>query len=211
MIAEKLLGYSLNTTDEDELKAAAQKLKDQKYLVQAYVMDEIYDKMGGGEAALAPYYAGDATMMMEDNPDLDFVVPREGTNLFVDSLCIPKGAKNKEAAEMYINFMCETLTAKMNIEWIGYGSPHTEAYELLDDEIKEDPIIYPPEEILNNSEVYMALPDNATSLLDTLWTEILSEVGANPWATPIMLLILIALIIIINVMKYRKHKNNADL
>nr|MBQ4319813.1 ABC transporter substrate-binding protein [Clostridia bacterium] len=211
MIAEKLLGYSLNTSDEAELRAAAQKLKDQKYLVQAYVMDEIYDKMGGGEAALAPYYAGDAIMMMDDNPDLDFVVPKEGTNLFVDSICIPKGAKNKEAAEMYINFMCETLTAKMNIEWIGYGSPHTEAFELLDEEIKEDPIIYPPSEILDNSEVYIALPDKTTSLIDSLWTDILSEVGTNPWATPIMLVILVALIIFINVFKYRRSKMKEQL
>jgi len=211
MIAEKLLGFSLNTTDEEELKAAAQKLKDQKYLVQAYVMDEIYDKMGGGEAAIAPYYAGDAIVMMDDNPDLEFVFPKEGTNLFVDALCIPKGAKNKEAAEMYINFMCETLTAKMNIEWIGYGSPHAAAYEVLEDEVREDPVIYPDDATLDNTEVYIALPDNATKQMDALWTEILSEVGANPWATPIMLVILIALIVVINVMKYKKHKDNADL
>jgi len=211
MIAEKLLGYSLNTTDEEELKAAAQKLKDQKYLVQAYVMDEIYDKMGGGEAAIAPYYAGDAIVMMDDNPDLNFVVPKEGTNLFVDAICIPKGAKNKEAAEMYINFLCETLTAKMNIEWIGYSSPHAAAYEVLEDEVKENPVIYPPSEVLDNSEVYIALPDKTTALIDSLWTDILSEVGTNPWATPIMLLILIALIIVINVFKYRRSKMKEQL
>ncbi len=207
MIAEKLLGYSLNTTDPEELKEAAEKLSEQKMLVQAYVMDEIYDKMGGGEAALAPYYAGDAIVMMDDNPDLNFVVPREGTNLFADACCIPKGAKNKEAAEMYINFLCETLTAKMNIEWIGYGSPHTAAYDLLDEEIKENPIIYPSDEILDNAEIYVALPDEATKLLDSLWTEILSEVGANPWATPIMLLVLVALIVVINVTRYKRSKN----
>ena len=102
-IACKYLGYSMNTTDEKELKNAASALTDQKLLIQAYVMDEIFDKMTGGEAALAPYYAGDAITMIGDNPDLAYSVPREGTNLFVDAMCIPKGAKNKEAAEMYIN------------------------------------------------------------------------------------------------------------
>lgn len=105
-IAEILLGYSLNTENPDELAAAAEKLKKQKKVVQGYVMDEIFDKMGAGDALIAPYYAGDALTIMEENDSLNFVVPKSGTNLFVDAMCIPKSSKQKEAAEMYINFMC---------------------------------------------------------------------------------------------------------
>ena len=203
-IALLRLGYSLNTTSEKELREAADLLKDQKYMIQAYVMDEIYDKMGGGEAALAPYYAGDAIVMMEDNPDLDFVIPVEGTNRFVDAMCIPKGAPNKEAAEMYINFICETTTALYNCEYIGYSTPHSEAFELLDDEVKEDEIIYPPAEVLENTEIYIALPEETTKLVDSLWTEILSEVGTNPWLTPIFIVVALGLTIYIHLWRRQK-------
>jgi len=205
-IALLRLGYSLNTTVEKELREAAESLKEQKYLIQAYVMDEIYDKMGGGEAAIAPYYAGDAIVMMDDNPDLDFVIPEEGTNQFVDAMCIPKGAPNKAAAEMYINFICETEVALNNCEYIGYSTPHSEAFELLDDEVKENEIIYPPSEILENTEIYVALPDETTKLVDLLWTEILSEVGTNPWLTPIFIIVALGLTVYINL--WRRHKKN---
>lgn len=207
-IALKRLGYSFNTTSEEELKAAAQSLIDQKLLVQAYVMDEIFDKMGGGEAALAPYYAGDALVMIDDNPDLAFAVPREGTNLFADAMCIPVGAKNKEAAEMYINFMCETLTALKNCEYIGYSTPHSLVPDLLDEEIKNSPIAYPPDEVLANAEVYTALPVTTTRLIDSLWTEIRSSGEANPWSIPVFMVICIVLAIGINVFRTRRKKRN---
>lgn len=200
------LGYSVNTTEEKELREAAQSLKDQKLLVQAYVMDEIYDKMGGGEAALAPYYAGDSVVMIDDNPDLDFVIPVEGTNRFVDAMCVPKGAPNKNAAELYINFVCEPYTAMKNCEYIGYSTPHSLAFEMLDDEVRENEIIYPSSEVLENTEVFIALPPETTRLVDSLWTEILSEVGTNPWLTPIFLLVAIGLTAYINVWKFNKKK-----
>ncbi len=199
------LGYPVNTSDENQLRDAAEELKKQKLLVQAYVMDEIFDKMGGGEAALAPYYAGDAITMIEDNPDLAFAVPGEGTNVFIDAMCIPKGAKNKAAAELYINFMCETSVALKNCEYIGYSTPHTEVYELLDDEVKES-ISYPPDEILEKAEAYVALPPSATKLIDTLWTELMSETGKNPWHTPVLITVSVALIVFINVRRMRKKK-----
>lgn len=199
------LGYSVNTTDEDQLREAADELSKQKLLVQAYVMDEIFDKMGGGEAALAPYYAGDAITMIEDNPDLAFAVPKEGTNVFIDAMCIPKGSKNKQAAELYINFLCETTVALKNCEYIGYSTPHTEVFELLDDEIKES-ISYPSDEILEKSEAYIALPSNITKLIDSLWTDLMSETGKNPWHTPVLITVSIALIIFINVRRIRKKK-----
>ncbi|MDD4772314.1 MAG: ABC transporter substrate-binding protein [Eubacteriales bacterium] len=199
------LGYSVNTTDENELREAAAELSKQKLLIQAYVMDEIFDKMGGGEAALAPYYAGDAITMMEDNPDLEFVVPEEGTNVFIDAMCIPKGAKNKEAAEMYINFLCETRVALKNCEYIGYSTPHIAVYELLDDETKES-ISYPSEEALSKAQEYITLPSDTTRLLDSLWTELMSQTGKNPWLSPVLIVVSVTLIIFINVRRYRKKK-----
>ncbi len=206
-IACKYLGYSMNTTDEKELRSAASALTDQKLLVQAYVMDEIFDKMTGGEAALAPYYAGDAITMIGDNPDLAYSVPREGTNLFVDAMCVPKGAKNKEAAEMYINFMCETKTALKNIEYIGYSTPQKEVPEYLDPELAENPISYPSDDVLANTEAFIALPNSTTKLMDQLWTSILSANETAPWTVPVFLVACLALSISINVIRARKKKH----
>ena len=208
-IACKYLGYSMNTTDEQELRNAAAALTNQKLLVQAYVMDEIFDKMTGGEAALAPYYAGDAITMIGDNPDLAFAVPREGTNLFVDAMCIPKGAKNKEAAEMYINFMCETKTALHNCEYIGYSTPQSEVPEYLDPELAENPISYPDEATLANTEAFIALPDSTTKLMDELWTSILTANSSAPWTIPVFLVACLGASISINVVRARKKKRGS--
>lgn len=205
-IACKYLGYSMNTTDEQELRNAAAALTNQKLLVQAYVMDEIFDKMTGGEAALAPYYAGDAITMIGDNPDLAYAVPREGTNLFVDAMCIPKGAKNKEAAEMYINFMCETKTALHNCEYIGYSTPQSEVSEYLDPELASNPIAYPDEATLANTEAFIALPDDVTKLMDELWTSILTANSSAPWTIPVFLIACLGASIGINVARARKKK-----
>lgn len=174
-IAEIMCDFSLNTEDPDELKAAAEKLKAQKPVVQAYVMDEIFDKMGGGEAIFAPYYAGDAVTMMADNKDLGFSLPKSGTNMFIDAMCIPKGAKNKELAEMYINFMCEAGVAFEVVDFIGYSTPNEKAFDLLDDETKKNKIIYPDEEyLLSNTEIYRNISPEANKLMQDLWTEIKS-------------------------------------
>lgn len=206
MISCMRLGYSSNTINEDELREAAEELKKQKLLVQAYVMDEIYDKMGGGEAALAPYYGGDAATMISDNPDLAFAVPREGTNHFVDALCIPKGSKNKEAAEIYINFLCETLVSLKNSQFVGYMTPIRTAYETLTPEQQADTLVYPTEEILANTEIYTTLSPTATNLMDSLWTEILSEVGTSPWMTPVVLIAAVGISLWINIRRYVNKK-----
>ncbi|NLK39245.1 MAG: spermidine/putrescine ABC transporter substrate-binding protein [Clostridiales bacterium] len=209
-IALMKLGYSFNTTDEKEIREAFDALKEQKPLVQAYVMDEIYDKMGGGEAAVAPYYAGDAIVMMRDNPDLEFVVPKEGTNRFVDAMCIPVGAANKEAAELFINFMCEDLVGLKNCEYIGYATPNVNVMNLLDDEIKNNPIIYPDKEVLDNSDYFVALPAEITLLIDNLWTELMSSAnGVDIWLLPILVgvaIVVSALLIFIRTKK--KARNN---
>lgn len=172
-IAQLILGQSLNTEDKRELRAAADLLKDQKKYVQAYVMDEIFDKMGAGEATFAPYYAGDAVVMMEDHENLGFVIPESGTNLFVDALCIPKGAKNKEAAEMYINFLCEPEAALEIADFIGYSTPNSGAFEMLDEEVQNDEISYPDDEFLNDKcEIFKNLSDDTNQYMQNLWTEI---------------------------------------
>lgn len=203
-------GCSVNTTDEDELKDAAADLKEQKPLVQSYVMDEIFDKMIGGEAALAPYYAGDAVTMMADNPDLAFAIPKEGTNRFVDAMCIPKGAVHKEAAEMYINFMCETRTAYANIDYICYSTPHTEAYKLLSDEIKNDTRYYPGEALPKTAEVFQALPQKTTRSIDSMWTDIMTNTATSPWLTPIFLAASLGIIIFLNVRRGKKKKQKDE-
>ena len=175
-IAESILGYSLNSENKKELRASAEKLKEQKKYVQAYVMDEIFDKMGAGEATFAPYYAGDAVSMMDEYEHLGFVLPKSGTNMFIDAMCIPKGAKQKEAAEMYINFMCEPEVAYAVADYIGYSTPNSGAYELLDDEVKEDGISYPDEDYLNNhTTIFRNLSDEANLYMQTLWTDIKSD------------------------------------
>ena len=171
-IAQSKLGISMNTTDEEELRLAAEELKKQKPLLQAYVMDQIFDKMASGEAAIAPYYAGDGIIMMEENEDIEFGVPKEGANRFVDAICIPKGTQHKDAAEAYINFLCETDIAVANAETIGYSTPHTEAKSELDPEIVNNPNFYPPEEVLARTEIFLTLPDEVNRLMDDLWIEI---------------------------------------
>lgn len=168
------LGYSFNTTDEAEIEEAAGHLRAQKPLVQAYVMDEIYDKMEGGEAAVAPYYNGDAVLMMDVNEDLDFYLP-DNTSIFIDSFCIPEGAKNKEAAEMYINYMCEPTVAAANSYYVGYSTPNADAMYLLDEELVESEIAYPDGEFVGSLEAFLTLPTEATGLTDELWTDILAQ------------------------------------
>jgi spermidine/putrescine transport system substrate-binding protein len=163
------LGYSLNTTNEEEIKEAVDQLIAQKSLVQAYVMDQIFDKLEAGEAAVGPYYAGDALTMIDENPDLAFVVPKEGTNSYVDAMCIPKGAKNKENAEAFINFMCKPEVSAANITCIQYSTPESAARDLLDDDLKNSEICYPSAEIMANTEVYINLPQDILDLYDSEW------------------------------------------
>ncbi|MEG0271644.1 MAG: spermidine/putrescine ABC transporter substrate-binding protein [Hydrogenoanaerobacterium sp.] len=208
-LAEKKLGYSLNTADMAQLHRAADELKAQKPLVQAYVMDEIFDKMQGGEAALAPYYAGDALTMMADNEDLAFVVPQEGTNKFVDSICIPKGSKEKAAAELYINFLCEPAVAAANIEYIGYSTPNTEAFKLLPQEVQESPISYPPAEVMQKAEFFYDLPIEVSREMDSLWVEVISaDVGYSKWTIPVLMVLCIIAAVGINVVRSVRKKRD---
>ena len=181
-IALKSLGYSLNSENADEITEAAELLKTQKPLVQAYVMDQIFDKMVEENAWIAPYYAGDYLTMSEDNEDLAFAFPKEGTNRFVDAMCIPKGCVNKEAAEMFINFMCEPAVSAENCGMIGYSTPISAAKDLMDAEMVENPIAYPSEEVLENMETFVNLPDEVNQQLDILWISVsVGTLSASFW------------------------------
>ena len=188
-IAAKRAGLSLNPSSVEEVDQVMKDLQDQKSIVQAYVMDEIFDKMEGGEAAMAPYYAGDALTMIEDNPDLAFVHPEEGVNFFVDSMCIPATSKNKEAAEMFINYMCETSVGYANCDYIGYSTPITAVWELLDDDLKYSPIAYPGEDVMSKAEVFVTLPDDVNAEMDSQWSQMKSyDESGGSWMVVIFLL-----------------------
>lgn len=164
-------GYSLNSTDPTEISEAGELLKQQKPLVLAYALDEIKDKMVAGEAALALVWSGEAIYAMQENPDLDYAIPKEGTNLWFDGMAIPKGAKNKEAAEKFIDFLCRTEIAFWNADYTGYATPHIEARELLDPEIRNNKAAYPDEEDLVNTEVFVSLGE-VLKEYDRVWTEV---------------------------------------
>ena len=208
-IAFKKLGMSLNPSSTEEIQKAAEELKKQKGIVQAYVMDEIFDKMEGGEAALAPYYAGDAITMINENPDLAFVIPKEGTNYFVDAMCVPATSTQKEAAEMYINFMCETQVALANCEFIGYSTPQVEAEKLLPDELKNSPIMYPSKEVLANTEIFNVLPDELNQAMDEAWSDVKSyDEKGNDLLIPGILALAVAGIAVVFWRKSVKKKRN---
>lgn len=202
-IALKKLGYSQNTTDRGQLDMAKLELINQKAVIQAYVMDEIFPKMTNGEAALAPYYAGDAITMIGDNPDLAFVVPKEGSNTFVDSMVIPKTSKNKQAAEFFINFMLEDEIAKANIEYIGYSTPMSSVRELLDEELKNSSISYPDPAILAKCDTFSNLDEETGAYLQDSWTEVKSS-SANNIGGIIMLIFFAVAVTVLLVFLYIK-------
>ena len=209
-IALKKQGFDINPQNQEQIDKSTKLLKEQKPLVQAYVMDEIFDKMGAGEAAVAPYYAGDAITMMNDNPALAAAFPREGTNIFIDSMCIPKGAKQKQAAEMYINFMCEAAVGAANCEYIGYSTPNKVALELLDEEVRTNPIAYPPEEVLAKAEYFVTLPDNLAKGFDDGWKTLLADDESFTfWLVPALLLLAIISSVVIVLRKANKKKRES--
>ena len=172
-IAQFLLGYDINTTDKAELEHCAELLKKQKPVLQQYVMDEIFAIMQNEEAWIAPYYAGDCLTMMGENENLDFYLPEEqGFNMFIDAMCIPSCAKEKEAAELFINFLCDPEIAGANMDWICYGTPLSAAKEFIDPEMVNDPVTYPGDEILGNGSSFAYLPEDITRYMESLFMEV---------------------------------------
>lgn len=182
--AQYFLGIDVNTDDVDEWRAALELLKSQKDIVQGYVMDEIFNKMENGSAAIAAYYAGDFLTMYENNEDLDFFYPEEGTNLYVDAMCIPKTSENKLLAERYINFMLSEEPAIANAEYTYYASPNrlvveSEEYREYMSEIKDDAF-----EKMYATDVTATYYENLTTeklaLINTLWEELKSDIEVSP-------------------------------
>jgi spermidine/putrescine transport system permease protein len=175
-ITLKYLGYSLNSTDLDELEAAKQMLIKQKPLVQAYVIDQVRDKMIGGEAALGVIYSGEALYTQTENSDLEYVIPKEGSNLWIDSWAIPKNAEHKENAEAFINFLCRPDIAKMNYDYTTYSIPNSEGRKLIEDErLRNSQITFPSPEELINCETFQFLGDDNDALYNRLWREVKSK------------------------------------
>lgn len=172
-IPQKILGYSLNSTDEKELSDVAQMLIEQKPLLQGYVMDEIFNKMESGEAAMVPYYVGDFVLMQEVNPDLDFVYPEEGVNMFVDAVCIPECAQNYEAALLYMNFLMDPEVALSNALYIGYATPNEGVLEHPDyEDMRQNKYLYPDEENMPDTEYFHNLPQETLTMFSELWSDI---------------------------------------
>ncbi|MDO5038837.1 PotD/PotF family extracellular solute-binding protein [Clostridium sp.] len=170
-VALKKLGYSLNTTNPKEIDKAAEELRNEKPLVQAYMVDEVKDALISGEVAVAPVWSGDAMYIMDENPDIKYVIPKEGSNLWYDALAIPKGAKHKKEAEEFINFLCEPENALKNVEYIGYQTPITKAYEMLPQDVKDK---YPTEEELKRCEVFNDLSPKALRNYNDAWIKVRS-------------------------------------
>ena len=179
MVALKMRGYSMNSTDPEELAQARDLLIQQKPLVQAYVVDQVRDKMIGGEAAVGVIYSGEMLYIQEESAGADFtleyVVPEEGTNIWIDSWVIPANARNKENAEKWINFLCRPDIAKKNFDYITYSTPNKGAYEMLEDELKNNQALFPDVNQMANSEVFQYLGDEADSLYNEMWKEVKSH------------------------------------
>ncbi len=170
-IAQSILGMDYNNESPASWRVAAELLKEQKNVSPAYVNDEVFLKMEAGEAAMAPYYAGDFLTMQENNPALNFVYPKEGVNFFVDGACVLKGAKNKLAAELYINFLLDPEVALANAEYICYASPHTEVFNNPEYSFYEDEILY-PEDGKFKTQLFLNLNPETLALMSTLWDDV---------------------------------------
>ncbi len=175
-VALKYNGYSANSLDLNELTKAKEDLIAQKPLVQAYVVDQVRDKMIGNEAALGVIYSGEAIYTQRENPDLEYVIPKEGTQVWLDCWVIPKNAQNKENAEKFIDFMCRADIALKNFEYITYSTPNDAAKELIEDEdIKNSEIAFPDLSKYNNLESIKYLGEEGDRLYNEVWKEIKSE------------------------------------
>ncbi len=172
MTAQMLLGQDINSTDKKDWDKAAELLKKGKDNLQSYVMDEVYGKMETGEAAIAPYYAGDYLTMLDVNEDLAFFYPEEGTNVFVDSVCIPKSCQNYEGALMYINFLLEPQISTANAEYIGYASPNTAVVNNPDYYYYQNEILYPQDKDIPKVQYYHDIEDEIRIYYEMLWCDV---------------------------------------
>ncbi len=175
MVSLMDLGYSCNSVDHDEIEAATERLKAQKHLVQAYVVDQVRDKMIGNEAAIGVIYSGEALYTQSQNPNLEYVIPKEGTNLWLDCWVMPKNAKNVENGLKFLNFLCNAKVAAKNFEYITYSTPNENARQYVEDEeLKNSTTAFPDLTQFHNLETYHYLGDTADKYLNGMWREVKS-------------------------------------
>lgn len=181
---------------EEDIDRATDKLIELKDggSLKKYVMDQVFTEMEGSQAALAPYYAGDIATMMDNNEDLDFVIPEEGSNLFIDSMCIPSCCKNKENAELFINFMCDPEIAAANAEYIYYGTPNTAALELMDEDYRESELVNPPAEFVDKCYKFTNIDDQTYSLMQENFIKACT--GRADSGSKVLVMILLGIMII---------------
>ena len=209
-IAMSRLGYSYNSTNVDEWYQAADLLKQQKPILQAYVMDQVFNKMESGEAWLAPYYAGDAAILVEENEDIGFIMPEgQSANEFIDGMCIPKGSQHKAEAEAFINFMCNPDISAENCSYIGYATPISLSRDFMDEEIVNDPLYYPSEETLAKCEMFNDLPEDISLLLDELWAEV--KMGGPGDTVTLIMILLVFLFAYVAAVVYKKRKRRKEI
>ncbi|MBQ7564816.1 MAG: ABC transporter substrate-binding protein [Lachnospiraceae bacterium] len=175
MAALKYLGYSVNTNDEKELREAAELLIKQKPDVQAYLVDEARDETVAGNAIMSLVYSGEAYLGHEYNEDLTYVVPKEGSNVWMDCFCVSKNCQDPDAAMQFLDFTCREDIAKMNFEYIYYSTPNEAVIASLSEEERNDETLVPPESAMENCEVCVQLEDDTVELMSELWKEIKAE------------------------------------
>ena len=208
-IAQFLLGQNVNTIDPEDWQAAAELLKQQRPILQGYVMDQIFDKMENGEAWIAPYYAGDAAILVDNSENISFAVPEEGTNFFVDAACVPRTSDHQAEAEEYINFLCDPEIAGANMDYVGYSTPETAAKEYIDPEVAKSPLHYPSQETLSRTQVFVNLPGETAQLVDSLWAEV--KMGGPGESAVLVAIILGFLGVYIAIIVYKRRKRKREL
>lgn len=208
--AQFLLNLDVNSTDVESWNKAAEKIKEQLPVLQKFVMDDVFNLMENGEAAIAPYYTGDYYTMKAVNPDLSFYYPKEGTNFFVDALCIPKDAPNKAGAEAYINFLLEPDIALEIAEYINYMSPNTTVLENDEYTYKGDELLYPGSEVMDKAVLYRHLPVEVIDHMQNLWDDV-KLANLSVTALIISFIAVFVIIIVLIVFKtYQKKKRLAE-
>ena len=210
-IAQFVLGQSINTTEKSEWDKAAELLMEQRKTVKPeYVMDEVFIKMESGEYAFATYYAGDYELMVENNPDLGFVFPKEGVNTFYDAMCIPSAAQNKKGAEAFINFMLEPEIALANAEYIYYATPNTAVTENPDYSLADSEAVYP--ENLRNTQAFHNLPTDTLQYMNSLWMKVKGENDAQGLYIGFFSVIAVVVVIIIaHILKKKRMAKYYDV
>lgn len=205
-ISQLLLGQDVNSTSTADLDAASAKLAEQKELVQDYIMDQVFGRMEHEEAWIAPYYAGDYLTMLENNSELAFCFPKEGYNLFIDAMCIPKNAQNKEAAEKYINFLCDPEIMAANLDFLGYSAPASEAKQYMDEELVASEIAYPSAEVLERGVTFENLPTDTVQYMNDLFNSV--KASGSGWSLYIIIAVIVLLAAGGAVFFVRKKKRN---